>query len=187
MDVLFSVTGRIKRLTFWEGLATWVVINVFCLVCFVSLSATPLNYYLMVSFGDTENVFYHGLIWSVFFLYWIFSLWIFLALSIKRWHDLSFPGWLAVINALPVLITGAAFLVFLWSAERNTIRSVMVDGKSSPFVLWAAFVKMYSHAETDTWHFWHTILSLAIVVAVFLYAGLAKGDARSNNYGKTSL
>src|ERR1700677_2472740 len=104
----FSPSGRFKRLTFWEGLVAWVLLNTFILMIEVAILSFPLDDYLARNLSDTDHGIYYFLCSSMMFLHWVFALWTLIAVCAKRWHDLNYPGWLAVLNITPVVCLGLA-------------------------------------------------------------------------------
>lgn len=85
-EVLFSFTGRIPRSTFWlysilSGLAFYAVLLPFMII--FGQESTPTLVATVVAY--------------------IPSVWISLAIQIKRWHDRDKSGWWMFIALIPVI------------------------------------------------------------------------------------
>jgi uncharacterized membrane protein YhaH (DUF805 family) len=181
--VLLAAQGRIKRQTFWEGLMAWFLLNVLCLILGIANFCPAYDEQLAANFGDVDHVGYHRLIMTFTVFCWLGSVWILAMLCAKRWHDLNFSGWLALINALPLLAIGYAWCVFLDSVSR--VMNKQFAAKYSMADLWQQMTaSMPSNGEG--WSFWSLILSCGLIIALGAYLGFAKGDAGANAYGKTA-
>jgi uncharacterized membrane protein YhaH (DUF805 family) len=184
-EVLFSARGRIKRLTFWEGMVAWFLLNILCFILGIAHSAFGFYDLLAVNFGDTDHIWYHRFVMAFTLVYWLGSVWILAVLCAKRWHDLNFSGWLALINAMPFLTFGYAWYVFLDSLSRTMNHNLASDPGYSPFDLWRE-VERTGLPTLDDWSYWSLILSCGLIIALGAYLGFAKGDSGANAYGKTA-
>jgi MFS family permease len=86
----FTFNGRIPRAAFW-GMT--IMTSILCLfIYFITMKIVP----------DAL----HNQPTRIFFaVVGAFALWTTLALQAKRWHDLDKPGWLVLINLVPVIGT----------------------------------------------------------------------------------
>jgi len=184
MNVLFSVRGRINRLTFWEGLLAFFFLNLGAVMIEVTLFAVDWLGNLLVSvFNDTNHVLYQYFSLTVIFLHCLVASWILLAICAKRWHDLDRPGWTAVINILPILMLGYGCLSFVSSVDRIMIHRYVVDTRFNPVEVKTDAVATYLRLDPGLWHFF---LAAAVVVAAFVYLGFFEGAKGANQYGKTA-
>ncbi len=85
--VLFSFRGRIRRSTFWDGGAACIL---FCL--FIGAVVLALA---MAGVAATQ-------LWITGAILGLLPLWVWLAVSAKRWHDLGLPLPMLVLNLLPL-------------------------------------------------------------------------------------
>jgi len=184
-QILFCARGRIKRLTFWEGLVAWFLLNVFCWILGIAHSAYGFDDQLAIIFGDTDHVWYHRIVMAFTMVYGLGSTWIFAVLCAKRWHDLNFTGWLAAINAVPVLTFAYAWYVFLDALSNRMNRQLAMDTKYSPFDLYKE-VERSGLPHLTGWSYWSLILSCGLIIALGAYLGFAEGDSGANAYGKQS-
>jgi len=183
--VLFSPLGRINRLTFWEGLVAWALINVLILIGGVAHFSFPFEEQLAQS-GDTDHAMYHGFVMTFTLVCSLTSLWILAALCAKRWHDLNFSGLLATLNILPILMISAVWWVFNSSISPTMIRHLAYDQRYSPFDLWREVFPLPAGFPSITNWSWSAVLSCCLVIALGVYLGFAKGDAGGNIYGKSA-
>ena len=122
--LLFSLDGRIGRGTFWAVLIPMSIVNA-VLRAATLRTATDI---LSDSGGDAGVFYALGGLWMIVAL---FSMWIYLAICTKRWHDLDKSGWMSLImfiplvNLIPLLILGLA----IGTAESN--RYGEAPGKSA--------------------------------------------------------
>ncbi len=190
---LFTIHGRIKRLTFWEGLLAWFLLNVLLLMLQIALIATPLGArmaaqplyeFMNKNLGDTEHVSFSWLVSSMLFVQWVIALWILAAICAKRWHDLNYSGWLALLNLVPVVALGAGSLAFLGGIERTMIYRLVADPHAGMFAI-------ITSARQDYWRYYLAgspwpVIAWVIVLGAFLYLGLGKGSKGANTYGKSA-
>ena len=87
-SLLFSFTGRINRLPFW-------------VVMLVLTGWGSTFQILMGPFGPENPMTIGPGLLTIANL--IIVLWIWLAVEIKRWHDLNKSGWWVLINLVPVI------------------------------------------------------------------------------------
>jgi len=187
-DLFFSPKGRIKRLTYWEGLVAWGFLNTLILMIIISGMMYSTNF-LTKTLGDTDYSIYANLFFALFFFQWVFAMWTLVAICAKRWHDLNSPGWLSSLNVVPVVVIGWGLLEFLSGLARTLYYRLTAD----PNALGPGFdfFSLYSQAATnyyDTFigpNLLYTCYAAAVVVGVFLYPGLFKGSNGGNAFGKT--
>jgi len=179
----FSPAGRFKRLTFWEGLVAWALINVDLLMLEVTFVTYPLEDHLARGLGDSEHVVYHFITTSMLFIHWVFAIWILAAISAKRWHDLNCPGWLAVINSMPVVFLGLSVLSYLGSVDMDAIHRLVIEPKADVFGIYTDAMHDYVVNFQNT-HLLASIFWLTILYGSFIYLGAFKGSAGANDYGK---
>jgi len=182
-NILFSAWGRIKRQTYWEGLMAWFLLNILGLILGTANFCADYDQRLALDLGDVSHVMYHRLVMAFTLVCCLCSAWILAALCAKRWHDLNFSGWLALINTLPLLAIGYAWYVFLDSVgplmnKQFAAKSTMADLSAQ---LAAAFP-----SSPDSWSYLSLILSFGLIVALGAYLGFAQGDSGANPYGKTA-
>ena len=82
-DLLFQFSGRINRAKFWIG------IGVIWAVMFVGMT-------IGLIIGG-------GIGWGLITLAYIGTIWVGLAVSIKRWHDRGKSGWWIFISFIPLV------------------------------------------------------------------------------------
>lgn len=87
--ILFSFQGRISRNTFWA-----VFLSMSVLGFFVGLFISVIR--VSGKSGDVVG----GII---FILYLILSLWVFLAIGVKRFHDIDYSGWSVLLFFVPIV------------------------------------------------------------------------------------
>ncbi len=81
--LLFKFDGRINRAKFWIGYAAvWIITFV------VMMLAAAIN---------------SSIVWLLAFLVYLGTLWIAIAVSIKRWHDRGKSGWWILISLIPIV------------------------------------------------------------------------------------
>jgi len=92
LEVLFSFTGRIKRLTYW--------------VCTIGLSfaGSAVGYFASALRLDQWPQ-PEWLLSILSTVTGILVLWVTLAVQVKRWHDRDKSGWWCLINLIPVIGT----------------------------------------------------------------------------------
>jgi uncharacterized membrane protein YhaH (DUF805 family) len=183
--ILFSPLGRISRTTFWDGMAAWFLLNILTIILGIAHSAFPFDDRLALGFDDINHVLYHQVVMALTLVYWLGSLWIFTVLCAKRWHDLNFSGWLALINAVPVFTFGAAWWVFIGAVGLTMNRHLALDSRYSPFDLWKEMFP-YGLPSVATWS-WTSLLSCCLIIAIGAYLGFAEGDTGGNAYGKSAV
>ncbi len=182
--ILFRAQGRITRQTFWEGLLAWFLLSALSLIVGIANFSIPSDAdQLATVFGDVDHVWYHRLVMAYTLFLLLGSVWILAMLCAKRWHDLNFSGWLALINALPLLTLGYAWYVFLDSVDRLMIQQFA--SKSTMLELWQQMAAS-APSNLDSWSSWSLILSCGMIIALGAYLGLAKGDSGANAYGKSA-
>ena len=181
----FSSAGRIKRLTFWEGLVVWSLLNIAFLMLEVAIFAAPVAEYLIQNLGDTNHFLYHFLFSTIFFFHWVLSVWVLVAICAKRWHDLNYPGWLAVVNVLPVMFIGLSLLSalsYLDLVKRDMIRLLITDSHINVLGVFSNAFKYYlAHYLTTS-----LLISVCITLGAFCFLGFFQGNPRANEYGKQS-
>ncbi len=181
-------SGRIKRLTFWEGLTAWFLINTFPLIVIIMsmmYSMSALTLYL----GDTDFSIYPNVHLSLLFLEWLFAIWTLAAICAKRWHDLNFTGWMAAFNTIPVVVTGWVVFGFFNAIERQMVYRFTTDSNARG--LWqnrgnliaegkASFDKNFIQNSPMLVTF--TVL---VVAGAFIFPCILKGTSGGNAHGKT--
>ena len=183
----FSPKGRYKRLTFWEGIVAWVLLNTVVMMLETLFLSMPFDYWFGIYLGDTEHVFYSFAYMSMFFVHWVIAIWMLAAICAKRWQDLNYPGWLASINTLPLLVLGITFLSFLGPLGRDMIHPLTITPDPAHGVF-----AIYNAAKQDfmVHVFWQDILQIvffaALVAASYVCVGFLKGTPGSNRYGKSA-
>jgi len=137
--------------------------------------------------GDTTHQIFHYLSSAMFFMHWVLAIWVLAAICAKRWHDLNFPGWLAVVNTLPVLFVGVVFLSFFGAVDRDLIHRITVtpDPQNGTFAVLAGICKDYKANFLEP-HMLTTMFFVTIVIGAFCYIGVMRGDDRANPYGKAN-
>jgi uncharacterized membrane protein YhaH (DUF805 family) len=198
----FSPQGRFKRLTFWEGIVAWIMANTLIAMCEVYVVSMPVFWMfyssptlshltfediLAAHMGDADHLVFHYLTSAMFFVHWVVAIWVLAAICAKRWHDLSFPGWLAVVNSLPVVFVGVVFLSFFGSVDRDLIHRLTItpDPQNSVFTIMAAARKDYLTNYLET-HVLTAMFFATFVLGSFVYLGLMRGDDRANSHGKAT-
>ena len=88
-QILFSFSGRIGRATYWGVYIVMLIISLFLILVILGIR------------GDGEGIAAIGLI--IYFLYIVISIWIELAVQVKRWHDRNKSGWMVLINFIPLV------------------------------------------------------------------------------------
>lgn len=176
----FSPNGRFKRLTFWEGLVAWVLLNTLILMIEVAILSFPVDDYLVRNLGDAEHVIYYFLGSSLIFLHWVFAIWTLIAVCAKRWHDLNYPGWLAVVNIIPVVCVGLAILTYLGSVDRDAIRHLITDPHVNVFGIFSSAFHDYKSSFLNI----ALLTSACSTIGSFIYLGFFKGNSGANGYGK---
>ncbi len=197
---LFTLNGRIKRLTFWEGLLAWFLLNTLLLMMEIAFVSTPvygtrvvpvtLPDFLFKNLGDNEHVAFSWLTSGMVFVQWVLALYILAAICAKRWHDLNYPGWLAVVNLAPVACAGLTVLAFLGGIDRLMIHKLLVDPRAGMFAIISGGLGDYSaHYLTfqKLTSYPLPLLSFVVVAGSFLYLGLGKGSKGTNSYGKSAV
>jgi uncharacterized membrane protein YhaH (DUF805 family) len=192
----FSASGRFKRLTFWEGLVAWVLLNIIVLIIEVAILSCPIDDYLVQGIGDVDHVVYNFLAIGMLFLHWVVAIWSLVAISAKRWHDLNCPGWLAVINIMPVVFLGLAVLIYLDSLGlmfnystlrvQDSIRCLVTDTHANIFALFSQAYRDYNVNFRDT-HLLTSVFWLTILYGSSFYISFFKGNTGANDYGKQSI
>ena len=81
--LLFGFSGRINRAEFWAGMV----------LAYAIIFAT-----VMVGFALN-----HPVMWGVVSLVNLITIWMWIAISIKRWHDRGKSGWWMLITLIPVI------------------------------------------------------------------------------------
>ncbi len=185
LKILFSFQGRIKRITFWEGLVAWFLLNILGFIMGIAHSAVGFDLHLATDFGDVDHAWYHRFVMGYVLVYGLGSVWILTVLCAKRWHDLNFSGWFALTNAMPVLTFGYAWYLFLDSLSRTMNYHLAVDAKYSPFDLWKE-ISRTGLPHLAGWDSWSLILSCGLLIALGAYLGFAEGDSGANAYGKSA-
>ena len=87
-NVLFSFSGRIPRSAFWIS------------VCILFPLGTLLGF---APFVSEAGGLVKGIIWTVYAVWGVLSIWISMAVYAKRWHDCSRSGWMTLVLFLPVI------------------------------------------------------------------------------------
>ena len=196
MLLLFTLNGRIKRLTFWEGLLAWFLLNALLVMMEIAFISTPLygtravpvtlQEFLAKNLGDTDHVFFQFLTSAMVVAQWVIALYILAAICAKRWQDLNYPGWLALVNLAPVIGLGLTVLAFLGGIDRTVIYKFLADPHAGMFAMISGALNEYWRYEFSTE--WPYALCSAIVTGgSFLYLGLFKGSKGANPYGKSAV
>jgi uncharacterized membrane protein YhaH (DUF805 family) len=87
--LLFKFDGRINRAKFWAGsILIWGIYTLWI----IAVAA-------VYSVSSTAGV----VIGFLGIKVWVFSIWGWLAISIKRWHDRGKSGWWIFIGAIPII------------------------------------------------------------------------------------
>lgn len=81
--LLFKLDGRINRGKFWLGAAVIWVVGLVIFILALALNST--------------------VIWILLGVVSIGSIWVGLAISIKRWHDRDKSGWWVLIGLVPII------------------------------------------------------------------------------------
>jgi uncharacterized membrane protein YhaH (DUF805 family) len=82
-DLLFQFSGRVNRAKFWIGIVIiWVI--------------TAIGLIIGFAIGG-------GIGWTLIVLVYVGTIWIGLAVSIKRWHDRGKSGWWVLIGLIPIV------------------------------------------------------------------------------------
>ncbi|MCL1594474.1 MAG: DUF805 domain-containing protein [Actinomycetia bacterium] len=82
-QLLFKFDGRINRAKFWIGIGViWVATVVVLTLAFAVNSA---------------------IFWLLAIVVYVVTIWIGLAVSIKRWHDRGKSGWWILIGFVPII------------------------------------------------------------------------------------
>lgn len=102
---LFSFKGRLSRKSFWLGALLMVLVQ-FAMFAAVAGLADPQSGRTQLEDGPAI------LVGFAFMGMWIATAWAVLAMSVKRLHDLSMPGVLAILLLVPAI----AFFAFLFLA-----------------------------------------------------------------------
>jgi uncharacterized membrane protein YhaH (DUF805 family) len=105
------------------------------------------------------------------------------AICAKRWHDLNCPGWLAVINSMPVVFLGLSVLTYLGSVDLDAIHRLVIDPKANTFEIYSDAMRDYVLHFQNT-HLLTSVFWLTILYGSFVYLGVFKGSAGANGYGK---
>jgi len=192
MLLFFTIHGRIKRLTFWEGLVAWLFFNSLVLMTIFAVIATPmygpatLYDFLSKNLGDTEHVFFHIITSGMLYVQWVFALWMLAAICVKRWHDLNYPGWLAVINLVPVMIPVAGVMAFLGNIDRLLVYKLIADPHAGLFpIISKSLVEVREFALGS--NLLQSLIIAVLVIGSFLYLGVFKGTRGANAYGKGAV
>jgi uncharacterized membrane protein YhaH (DUF805 family) len=88
-DLLFKFDGRINRAKFWAGLVVVWAISALWIIAFAAAIAVSSTVGVVIGFLGI--------------MVWVFSIWGWLAISIKRWHDRGKSGWWIFIGAIPII------------------------------------------------------------------------------------
>lgn len=98
---LFSFEGRVNRQLYWINYSLYTGIISFIFAFLLS------KVFVYSQLGENGEL---AFMWLVG-LYYFFLMWIYLAVSVKRWHDRDKSGWMVLINFIPVL--------FIWAIIEN--------------------------------------------------------------------
>jgi uncharacterized membrane protein YhaH (DUF805 family) len=180
---LFSFTGRVNRLTYWEGLSTWIFLNAFTLMFLIMYMMYTATFLIKTladkTVRDADYTIYNKLYLGLFFVQWVFTLCTLLPICIKRWRDLRLPPSLVALNAAPVALVGGALLVFFGNLGETLFQNFITNanalgaGNNAFTVLGQArdlYIKLYVQAHPVYYCF-----IVEIMVGAFLYLGLAPG------------
>lgn len=102
-EILFSFRGRIPRRQFWASILFQFLLAVgFVIVVFL----------VGGGFDDEGNPQGIGTLFGLIFIipFYIVSIWIGLAVSVKRWHDRDKSGWWMLIALIPLIGAVWAFI-----------------------------------------------------------------------------
>lgn len=89
-ELVFSFSGRINRKKFW---IIWSITMLFSLIVGLMIKEISNRN------GTGPLVF----VIIILILYLIPSMWISLAIQVKRWHDRNKSGWMVLINFIPII------------------------------------------------------------------------------------
>ncbi len=146
MPSIVSVAGRVTRPTFFLVLGVITIVPHF-VTLYISTLATD----ELVSTGLTLML----LVWV------IATSWVWLALHIRRYHDLDMSGWLVLINLIPAFVIGTATgLLFAGIGPPGILRDIML---------------LYSE--------WAAIVNIPLPLAISIFPGFIKGTLSPNLYG----
>jgi len=133
---LFSCEGRIPRAAFW---GTFILIGI--LTLFIYLMTTLIVVPKIFVAGESakqvcENIFVTPnsviYIFSFRVVWLILVSWVFIALQIKRWHDLGKTGWLTLINFVP---GGTLISIFILGFFKSVSGQNKFGNETGPGVL----------------------------------------------------
>ncbi len=102
--LLFSFRGRINRLPYW-------------LVTLVLIGLGGISQQANGMYGSENPMTIGPAI--IIFINFVISVWIGLAIQIKRWHDRDKSGWWALINLIPII--GQLWVLIECGILRGTI------------------------------------------------------------------
>jgi nitrate/nitrite transporter NarK len=136
---MFSFAGRSPRAAFW---GTSILMSILTLFIFLMTALITVPKGMIYVSGQTAGQVFHNAvvlpnsnfyILSVRVAWLAFVSWIFLALQVKRWHDLGKTGWLAVINLIPV--AGTLISIFVLGFSAGTAGQNKFGAEAKPGVL----------------------------------------------------
>ncbi len=187
MELFFSPRGRIKRLTFWEGLTAWFLLHSLLLIIIIMAMMYARNGFVWM-LADTDLSIFANFFTALFFAEWVFAIWTLAAICAKRWHDLNFSGWLAALNTVPVVVAGQALLAFFGGLERDLVYRYVTDpkamgeGQNLFEVITRAKIMFYKdYVEPSPMYVTFAVL---VVAGVFLFPCVLKGTSGANVHGK---
>jgi uncharacterized membrane protein YhaH (DUF805 family) len=105
-DVLFSFEGRLNRARFWKYSVALFLLGIF--------------YYFLIAGILTESN--YDVVSFLFIVGAFVSLYISLALQVKRWHDIDKSGWWSIISFIPYLGIVAFVVVGFFKGTTGTNR-----------------------------------------------------------------
>jgi len=114
--LLFSHHGRINRFDWWTGhLLAFIVTKLLIILTHYSI---PHDF----TFGEIFN----AKQLTIGLLLGILYIWIHVSLNVKRWHDMSRPGWFALLNYIPLI---GMFITIIWC---GFIKGTSEDNEHGP-------------------------------------------------------
>ncbi len=179
--LFFSPKGRVNRLAYWEGLAAWLMFNIFTLTFVIMYMMYSANFLIHTladkTMGDADYSLYTKLFLTLFFIQWVFALGTLIPVCAKRWHDLNLPGALAAINAAPVLLVGWVLLVFFNQLGQVMFQHFITDANAlgpgmNAFTILNQAALAYSKNYIQVHPMYYCFVTM-VMLGAFLYLGLS--------------